>query len=185
MYLIGMLVLLFVANLAMLMGMTNWPSRTREGFANAAADGKALVAKKLTTTMQKPTAEKFADMEEEKKKDAEGFMDFLQNGFDTASMTPPGLSCGGQPWTDGTDLVTYNQLNNPVNQGFKVRTPNEPLAGPPVQVGPDNLFIFKNNQCKPECCGSSLSCDGGCVCTTPQDRLLINSRGGNRGPGDI
>ena len=37
MYLIGMLVLLFLANLAMLMGMTNWPARMREGFADAVA----------------------------------------------------------------------------------------------------------------------------------------------------
>lgn len=112
-------------------------------------------------------------------------MDFLQNGFDTPSMTPPGLSCGGQPWSDGTDLVTLNHLNNPVNQGFKMRTPNEPLAGPPVQVGPDNLFIFKNNQCKPECCGATLSCDGGCVCTTPDQRNFINTRGGNRLSGEF
>ena len=46
--------------------------------------------------------------------------------------------------------------------------------------GPDNLFIFKNNECKPECCGSSFSCGGGCVCTTPDQRKYINQRGGNR-----
>lgn len=59
-------------------------------------------------------------------------------------------------------------------------SPNEPLLGPDVEVGPDNLFIFKNNQCKPECCGASYSCGGGCVCTTPKQRDLIASRGGNR-----
>jgi hypothetical protein len=48
------------------------------------------------------------------------------------------------------------------------------------ELGPDNLFIFKNNQCKPECCGASFSCGGGCVCTTPSQRDFINSRGGNR-----
>jgi hypothetical protein len=58
--------------------------------------------------------------------------------------------------------------------------PDEPLVGPEVEVGPDNLFIFKNNQCKPECCGASFSCGGGCVCTTEKQRDLINSRGGNR-----
>jgi hypothetical protein len=201
MYLIGMLVLLFLANLAMLMGMTNWPSRTREGFADAAVKGKVMPkpgAPLLKAGIAKPKSgvEKFVDAvagaatedaSGQKKAEAEkeGFMDFLQNGFGTASITPPGLSCGGQPWSDGTDLVSYYNLNNPVNQGFKQRTPNEPLAGPPVQLGPDNLFIFKNNQCKPECCGSSLACDGGCVCTTPEQRNLINSRGGNRGAGDI
>ncbi len=57
---------------------------------------------------------------------------------------------------------------------------NEPLNGPAFQPGPDSLFIFKNNQCKPECCGASASCDGGCICTTRDQRVFINSRGGNR-----
>ena len=64
--------------------------------------------------------------------------------------------------------------------------PNEPLLGPEVEIGPDNLFMFKNNQCKPECCGSSFSCGGGCVCTTAKQRDFIASRGGNRtGPTDL
>jgi hypothetical protein len=58
--------------------------------------------------------------------------------------------------------------------------PNEALMGPEVQVDADNLFIFKNNQCKPECCPSSFSCGSGCVCTTPSQRDMIASRGGNR-----
>lgn len=58
--------------------------------------------------------------------------------------------------------------------------PNEPLLGPEVEVGPDNLFVFKNNQCKPECCGSSYTCGSGCVCTTAKQRDMIAGRGGNR-----
>jgi hypothetical protein len=58
--------------------------------------------------------------------------------------------------------------------------PNEPLLGPEFQPGPDSLFIFKNNQSKPECCSASYSSDTGCVCTTPQQRNYINMRGGNR-----
>ena len=64
--------------------------------------------------------------------------------------------------------------------------PNEPLLGPEVEVGPDNLFMFTNNQCKPECCGASFSCGSGCVCTTANQRDMLASRGGNRTtPGDI
>lgn len=63
---------------------------------------------------------------------------------------------------------------------WKCNTPNEPLNGPAFEPGPDSLFMFKNNQCKPECCPSSQSCDGGCVCTSPDQRQLIASRGGNR-----
>ena len=59
-------------------------------------------------------------------------------------------------------------------------SPNEPLLGPEFQPGPDSLFIFKNNQSKPECCSSSYASDTGCVCTTPQQRNYINMRGGNR-----
>lgn len=63
---------------------------------------------------------------------------------------------------------------------WRDKAPNEPLLGPDVKLGPDNLFMFKNNQCKPECCGASFSCGSGCVCTTPEQRDFINSRGGNR-----
>jgi hypothetical protein len=64
--------------------------------------------------------------------------------------------------------------------------PNEPLLGPDVQLGDDNLFIFKNNQCKPECCPASFSCGSGCVCTTAKQREFISSRGGNRtAPADL
>lgn len=58
--------------------------------------------------------------------------------------------------------------------------PNVPLAGPTVEIGPDQLFLFKNNQVKPECCGASYSSDMGCVCTTPEQRNYLNTRGGNR-----
>jgi hypothetical protein len=80
-----------------------------------------------------------------------------------------------------TDRVgIYDGLRVMKDGEWRATAPNEPLLGPKIDVGPDNLFIFKNNQCKPECCGSSFSCGGGCVCTTPEQREMINSRGGNR-----
>ena len=42
---------------------------------------------------------------------------------------------------------------------------------------PKNMFMFAYNQCRPECCPSTFSCDHGCVCTTEQQRHFINSRG--------
>jgi hypothetical protein len=63
---------------------------------------------------------------------------------------------------------------------WRYTAPNEPLMGPEFEPGADSLFIFKNNQCKPECCGASFSCGSGCVCTTPQQRQYIAGRGGNR-----
>jgi len=76
---------------------------------------------------------------------------------------------------DGVKLSTGNSVS-----GWRYTAPNEPLMGAEFQPGADSLFMFKNNQCKPECCGASFSCGGGCVCTTPQQRQYIAARGGNR-----
>jgi hypothetical protein len=76
---------------------------------------------------------------------------------------------------DGVTLPTGNNVST-----WRYTAPNEELLGAPFEVGDDSLFIFKNNQCKPECCGSSFSCSGGCVCTTPDQRQYIAGRGGNR-----
>jgi hypothetical protein len=76
---------------------------------------------------------------------------------------------------DGVELTCPDGVSK-----WKCNTPNEPLNGPAFEPGPDSLFMFKNNQCKPECCPSSYACDGGCVCTTPDQRQVIASRGGNR-----
>ena len=76
---------------------------------------------------------------------------------------------------DGIKLSTGNSVS-----GWRYTAPNESLTGAEFAPGPDSLFMFKNNQCKPECCGASFSCGGGCVCTTPQQRQYIAGRGGNR-----
>ena len=76
---------------------------------------------------------------------------------------------------DGVHLPTGN--NSSV---WRYTAPNEKLLGDKFTPGPDSLFMFKNNQCKPECCGASFSCGGGCVCTTPEQRQYLAGRGGNR-----
>ena len=134
-YLVGMLLILFLANICMLLGMTNWPKSILENFTD----------------------------------------DFVKNG----PVQGPASSFATAP------IGSYDGMNvaanlPPASGGWRGTMPNEPLLGPPVEVGPDNLFIFRNNQCKPECCGATLSCDGGCVCSTPEQRNLINTRGGNR-----
>jgi hypothetical protein len=65
---------------------------------------------------------------------------------------------------------------------YRMNHPDEKEEGnyPSFKLGPDNLFMFKDNQVKPECCGSSYSSDTGCVCTTPAQRNFLNTRGGNR-----
>jgi hypothetical protein len=78
---------------------------------------------------------------------------------------------------DGVRLETGNGVSS-----YRYNHPNEPLSGnyPPFELGMDNLFMFKDNQVKPECCPASYASDTGCVCTTPSQRTFINQRGGNR-----
>jgi len=103
-------------------------------------------------------------------------------GFSSYSGSPGGAKDAYQPIGafDGIKLSTGNP-----GESWRYTKPNEPLNGyfPKFKVGPDNLFMFKDNQCKPECCGASFSCDGGCVCTSPEQRDYINARGGNRTSG--
>jgi hypothetical protein len=104
----------------------------------------------------------------------EGFANYyLQNGAGAASTGRDTYQPIGA--FDNVRLETGNNVSQ-----WKYNTPNEPLMGPEFEPGPDSLFLFKNNQCKPECCGGSFSCDGGCVCTSPKQRALIAGRGGNR-----
>jgi len=101
---------------------------------------------------------------------AEGFVDYM---LDNAAPTGDNYQAIG----------TYdNVVKKPANglSNWRGPAPNEPLLGPDVKLGPDNLFMFKNNQCKPECCPSSYTCSSGCVCTTAQQRDFIAIRGGNR-----
>ena len=106
---------------------------------------------------------------------AEGFTDYMLSGAAAGA---------GYQAIGAYDNVVKKPAHG--ESAWRGPAPNEPLLGPDVEVGPDNLFIFKNNQCKPECCGASFSCGSGCVCTTPKQRELLASRGGNRtSPADI
>jgi hypothetical protein len=105
----------------------------------------------------------------------EGFVNYIMNGAPAGSSYEP--------------IGAYDAVVKKPEHGksdWRGPAPDEALIGPEVEVGPDNLFLFKNNQCKPECCGASFSCGSGCVCTTEKQRALINSRGGNRtSPSDL
>lgn len=101
---------------------------------------------------------------------SEGFTTyFLQNaaGTDAKPMGP----------FDGVRLETGNGVSS-----YRYNHPNEPLAGnyPPFELGMDNLFMFRDNKVDPSCCPSTYSSDLGCVCSTPNQRTFINSRGNNR-----
>ena len=102
---------------------------------------------------------------------SEGFTSFLLSNAGGAKDKYEAI--GGY---DGVVLSTGNNVSS-----WRYTAPNEKLLGDEFVPGDDSLFMFKNNQCKPECCGASFSCDGGgCVCTTPEQRQYLASRGGNR-----
>ena len=75
---------------------------------------------------------------------------------------------------DGLKLSTGN------SSSWRYTSPNEPLTAPAGEVGPDNMIMFKNNQCKPECCPAAFTTDSGCVCLTQADSDLMAHRGGNK-----
>ena len=103
----------------------------------------------------------------------EGFTNyFLQNAG------PSGLGASKYVPMGAFDNLSIKPSNGV--SSWRDTRPNEPLLGPEFQPGPDSLFMFKNNDVKPECCSSTYSSDMGCVCTTPQQRNYINMRGGNR-----
>jgi len=174
-YLIVMLALLFLANICMLMGFTNWPQRTREGFAAAflkSGSGSGSGVEKMDN-YGSYTGLKWGSGSGARGNMGEPFADMLEKsaGAGGAFATAPIGSY------DGINLAAGLP---PAAQGFRANHPNVPLDGPPVVIDQDHLFMFTNNQCKPECCDSTFSCDGGCVCTTPEQRTFVNTRGGNR-----
>jgi len=114
----------------------------------------------------------------------EGFVGHMQEfkgnrqGFMNYSGNPAGTRDTYQPMGsfDNIRLKTGN------NSSWRYTHPNEPLMGnyPKFELGPNNLFMFKDNQAKPECCGASYATDTGCLCVTDEQRAMINTRGGNR-----
>jgi hypothetical protein len=109
-------------------------------------------------------------------KEKEGGFEKKEDGFQNYSAA--GAKDAYQPMGafDGVRLETGN------SSSWRYTSPNEPLMGnyPKFEPGADSLFMFKDNQSKPECCGASYSSNGGCICTTPEQRDYINMRGGNR-----
>ena len=102
----------------------------------------------------------------------------VKEGFQGYSLTRAGgANTQYQPMGqyDDVKISTGNSVS-----AWRYTAPNESLMGAEFVPGDNDLFMFKNNQCKPECCGASFSCGGGCVCTTPQQRQYLAGRGGNR-----
>ena len=57
---------------------------------------------------------------------------------------------------------------------------HETYKGTAVPLPEGQMFMWANNEFKPECCGSSVSSSAGCACVTKAQIEYINQRGGNR-----
>jgi hypothetical protein len=163
------LLLIFVANILM-MYYTPYGFSLMEGFQNnTAANAPVNMSGNAPVNMSDNAPVNMSDNAPANNA-VEGFSSYyLENaGGAKETYSPVGAF-------DGIKLSTGNSVS-----GWRYTAPNEPLNGAEFKPTADDLFMFKNNQCKPECCGASFSCGGGCVCTTPQQRQYIASRGGNR-----
>ena len=105
-----------------------------------------------------------------------------------AIVLPDGeLFEGNSKWSINFRKWLYKNVNihNPVGEPVRLKDDINSQKLPTVD-GTKNtknkMFMFAYNQCRPECCPSTYSCDKGCVCTTKQQRKFINSRGSNRIP---
>ena len=84
------------------------------------------------------------------------------------------------------DVQLHSDINFVAPVGIETRyveDPDHSKSFPTVdgtKDGKRSLFMFTHNQCHPDCCPSTYSCDKGCVCTTKQQRKLLNRRGYNR-----
>ena len=54
-------------------------------------------------------------------------------------------------------------------------------VGTPVPLPEGEMFFFKKNQFKPECCPATYTTSAGCACISKDQLSYLNNRGGNRG----
>ena len=57
---------------------------------------------------------------------------------------------------------------------------HDTYKGTAVPLPEGQMFMWADNEFKPECCGSSVSSSTGCACVTKAQMDYINQRGGNR-----
>ena len=77
--------------------------------------------------------------------------------------------------------ITYNQPVSPHELLTKTSTvfghtlPDTKTINDPLDEE-ERLFMFGKNKCSPDCCPSTYTCNGGCVCTTEEQRNIIRGR---------
>ena len=64
-----------------------------------------------------------------------------------------------------------------VNMGTPYPLKHEEVAS---QIPNDSMFFLARNKVDRDCCPSTYSTSNGCVCITPDQKDMLNGRGGNR-----
>ena len=86
--------------------------------------------------------------------------------------------------TVGSDVYGswVNKANKyAANMGYtETKDRYERSKGTPVPLPEGELYMFADNEFKPECCPSTYSSSTGCACITQEQVSYINERGGNR-----
>ncbi len=86
--------------------------------------------------------------------------------------------------TVGSDVYGswVNKANNYASEMGYTETKDryEMYKGTPVPLPEGELYMFADNEFKPECCPSTYSSSTGCACITQEQVSYINERGGNR-----
>ena len=70
----------------------------------------------------------------------------------------------------GSELPESNEIRNIYNYNM-----GPSLDG--TTDTPNSMFMFGHNICSPMCCPSTYTCNGGCVCTTSNQRKFLHSGG--------
>ena len=87
-------------------------------------------------------------------------------------------------WVMGEDVVNSwtNKADKYSNEMVYSSTQSKwsQYKGTPVPLPEGEMFMFANNEFKPECCPSTYSSSTGCACITQEQVNYINERGGNR-----
>lgn len=87
-------------------------------------------------------------------------------------------------WTMGQDVATSwtTKAKSYANEmGYSTSQSKwSQYKGTSVPLPEGEMFMFANNEFKPECCPSTYTSSTGCACITQEQVNYINQRGGNR-----
>lgn len=102
-------------------------------------------------------------------------IDVVNDSFNPADKDPCKVDRQGIRHCENKSLGEFHNSDNNSQLDEKINSPYVDGDGPKK-----SRFMFNYNQCSPECCPSTYSCSGGCVCTTKKQRNFLQNRGGNR-----